>query len=390
MANALILTTSVLAFVWAGLLLYAAVTHSRIRALETVSDDSATVGDFPKVSVIVAARNEEERIGQCVESLLRQKYPQLEIIVVDDNSTDGTPEILASLSNRGGERLRVIRLDAPVEGWLGKCFALQQGARLATGDFILFTDADVIFEPPAISKAVALAMSEQADMVCVFPKLELKSLGERLFALGFVQLFFFAFNAHRAENRRSRAFVGVGAFNMVRRTLYEKIGGHSLLRLTVVDDVALGKLIKYAGGTVRVAWSDGLVRVRWQKGLRGSIVGVEKNAFAGLRYSWLRMLGAVGGVMTLWWGPWLMLCIQETFLGRTFAFLSLLCQLACGWGAAASLGLPPNYAVLSPVGVSLCCFALLRSAVLTSLRGGISWRGRFYALHDLKKYDKLS
>lgn len=388
------LTVAFLAIVlsasWVYLLYLAWRFRERVRYLEDVeAREVDQEADVPFVSVVIATRNEKVSLEKSLPALLAQRYPKYEIVVVDDSSTDGTERILDSLKSAFPDRLKVIRLTELPEGWLGKCYALHCGAKESRGDYVLFTDADVLFGPEVIAKAVAFAKREKADLLCVFPRLELHSGGERVFALGFVQLFFAAFRPHRATDPLSPAFVGVGAFNMVRRAIYQRFGGHSLLRLTVVDDVALGKLVKFSGGRIAVLHSRGLLRVRWQKGLWGSICGVEKNAFAGLHYSWLRTIAAVSATLLVWWGPWLVASVSSSTSIRAAASIGALSQIVYGIGAAANLRLAFWYGLLSPLSITVCSFALLRSAFLTTVRRAVVWRGRSYSINELKKYDKL-
>lgn len=363
-------------------------TRRSLRYLEDVIPGSLEPS-LPSLTVVVAARNEAQSIERCLRSLLAQRVAPTQVIVVDDRSEDATPRVLASLEREGDKRLEIIRIDELPEGWLGKCHALHVGASRATGDYLLFTDADVIYGPRALERALTFATREAPDLLCVFPRLELESMGEKLFALGFAQTFFLAFRPHSAQERSSRAAIGVGAFNMVRRDMYRKIGGHQSLRLTVVDDVALGKLVKYAGGRIRILWSREEVRVRWQRGLLGSIRGVEKNAFAGLSYSWAKTIAAVGGVWVLWCWPWLNILEAPRVLEKILAAGAVAAQIVYAMGAAASLGISFVWAGLGPLGSLVCAFALIRSAFLVTFQRGVSWRGSFYDLSALRKYDKL-
>ncbi|MGC8740418.1 MAG: glycosyltransferase [Candidatus Sumerlaeaceae bacterium] len=389
MANWTLLIVGALVGAWIWLLFEGLRFRKCGRYLETLPLPSEGEDELPKISVVIAARNEQERIESCVGSLFTQHYLPHDVIVVDDRSEDETPTILARLQASFGRRLKVLRVETLPEGWLGKCHALHYGASQAEGDYILFTDADVSFASDVLGKTVKYVKSEDVDFLCVFPKMELKNFGEKLFALGFGQLFFVAFRPHRAEAKHSPAFVGVGAFNLIRRRLYERFGGHSLLRLTVVDDVALGKMAKYAGGKVRLLHTHGSVCVRWQKGLWGSITGVEKNAFAGLRYSWWRTLAATSVVLFLWWGPWILTLSPSGGVSRVMATLACILEVGLALGVCLGLEINTAFSLLSPLAVGLCAFALLRSAWLTTVHRGINWRGTHYPLDTLKKYDKL-
>src|SRR5262245_7802582 len=215
--------------------------HSRwARRLPALPDSPTARGQRPvRCSVVLAARNEEARIEGTIRHLLRQSGVDIEIIAVDDRSTDGTGEILRRLAAEDA-RVRVQRVDALPEGWLGKCYACYVGASLATGEWILFTDADCWLKPDVIARALAVAAREQADHVTLTPGVAPETLGARAWHLAF--LMSVADWISKVNRDQPKRYLGIGAFNLVRMAAYRECGGYEALRLTVLDDVKLGLL----------------------------------------------------------------------------------------------------------------------------------------------------
>lgn len=369
------------AVVWLGLAFPMIRGQRRIRGLGSARPRAG--GDLPTLTVVSAARDEAARVEHAVRSLLEQDYPGLQVIVVEDRSTDETGAILDRLA-REDARLRVLHVTSLPNGWLGKCHALARGAAESRGDWILFTDGDVWMKRDALRRAVSLALELEADHLAVSADLDFHTFGERIFIGYFSALFFASQKPWDAPNPGSKAHVGIGAFNLVRREAYELAGGHERLRLEVLDDMALGLIVKQAGGRSWFAFHDGYVRVRWHEGVRGLVRGVEKNSFAALRYR-----------------------VGETIASVTFQFLGTMAP-AFGWllpglwpkvfAAAGWLGLFLLYRavgrnlriawwdfMLAPVGAALFSYAILRSMALTLARGGVVWRGTRYDLDTLRR-----
>jgi glycosyltransferase involved in cell wall biosynthesis len=340
----------------------------------------------PRLSVVIPARNEEGFVGAALQSLLKQEYPELEVIVVDDRSTDATGLVAESVAARSGGVMRVEHVTDLPDGWLGKCHAMALGAACSRGDYILFTDADIVFEPGVLRRTVAYLVRENADMLVVPPDMITHSFGERAVIATFITSFLLGFPPWRAISDGSRTFVGVGAFNMVRRSFYESIGGHDSLRMNVVDDVALGKLVKRSGGRVRVAVGNPMIRVRWYESVGAIIRGLEKNAFAAMSYSVLRTVGAVAGTLGFYWWPVVGLFVGP-WPGRSLCAAVLLLIQPVGRVAARRItSVHPFYSFAYPLGSLAICWILLRSAFLTLRQGGIRWRDSFYPIGELRKH----
>ena len=350
----------------------------RLGAVEPLSDEA-----LPTLTLIATAKDEASRVERAARSLLAQDYPNLSVLIVDDRSTDDTGAILDRLA-REDPRLRVAHVASLPEDWIGKCHALAEGAGSTDSEWILFIDADVVLAPDAARRGVSIAVRDGWDMVAVGPHMHLEGLGEEIFVAAFVVLFNTTQRPWLASNARRKNVIGVGAFNLVRREAYERSGGHSAIRYELLDDMALGKILKGSGARTVFAKHDGLVSVRWHPGVRGLIRGVEKNAFPAVRYNVLLALTA----------PWLLLAVSwAPMIGPLLpGFLPKLCALAawigiflCHREVARSVKVSAWQALLMPIGVTLFVYSFMRSTVVTLLKRGVRWRGTFYPLKALKR-----
>jgi glycosyltransferase involved in cell wall biosynthesis len=338
---------------------------------------------LPRVSIIVPARNEAAMIETAVRSLLAIDYPDYELIVVDDRSEDSTGAILDRLKAEH-DRLVVVHVRELPPGWLGKTHAMWSAAQKSTGEWILFSDADVIHAPEALRRAVHYAEQERADHMVLLPTMLMESVGERMMVSFFQAMFIFAYRPWKVRDAEARDSMGVGAFNMVRRSAYEKIGTYQSMRLSVVDDMRLGEKVKQAGLPSRVAFGDGMVAVRWAEGARGVIANLTKNFFAQLHYSPALAVVAALGLLWLHLGPWFgtLLAAGWARAGYAVALGSLL-AIYVAMGKRTKIG--TGYVLLHPVASVLMVFTLVRSTVVTLVHGGVEWRGTFYPLDELKK-----
>ena len=339
---------------------------------------------LPRVSIIVPARNEAAMIGPAVRSLLALDYPAYELVVVDDRSEDATGAILEGLKAEFGERLTVVQVRELPPDWLGKTYAMAQAAEIATGDWLLFSDADVVHAPGSLRRAVRYAEREQAAHMVLLPTMQMESVGERMMISFFQAMFIFAHRPWKVRDPKSKDAMGVGAFNLIRRGAYEKIGTYRSMRLSVVDDMRLAEKVKQAGLASRVAFGEGLVTVRWAVGARGVMRNLTKNFFAHLRYNLAFALLAACGMLWLHLGPWLGTAFSSGWARAGYAV-----ALACLFGVYIAMGrrtkIAIGYVLLHPAATVLMACTLLRSTVLTLARGGVVWRGTFYPLAQLKK-----
>ncbi len=333
------------------------------------------------VSLVVAARNEAAALEAAARSWCAVRGLD-EIVVVDDRSTDATPAILARLA-AVEPRLRVERVDAVPPGWLGKTHALHRGATTAGGQWLLFTDADIVFAPDAVERAIALCASRDLDHLAGILHVELHTWRERVLMGVFRLHFHLGLRTWRVGDPASRAAVGVGGFHLLRRELYDALGGHTCVRLAVVDDIELAREAKVRGSRSAVVLTGGVVRVRWYAGVRDTVRGLTKNFFAGADYSVALSLAAAAGLMATHLGPLALVCAPGgTVAGRLLAAGAALAQAA----AYRAAGEPWGTALGSPLGACGAAFALVRSMTATIARGAVEWRETRYSLALLRRF----
>jgi len=375
----------IVAVVWAG----SALLTVRFLRGNRLADRAGAMPDppmWPKVSVVVPARDEAKRIEEALRSLANLDYPALEVIAVDDRSTDGTGAIVDRVA-AGEPRVRSLHVSELPEGWLGKCHAMQAGARRAGGEVLLFTDGDVVFAPDTLRLAVRYLLARKLDHLTLLPGLVRGGYWEDAAKSYFAMLFIVGVRAWAAGSASKGAYVGIGAFNLLRRTAYEAIGGHEALRLEVADDLMLGKRVKQAGFRQEALTAFNHLRLRWQEGVGGFIRGLEKNGFAALGYSLPFLLLVTAFVFLFYAVPYLgALSFRDA---RVSGYLLSVLLMHGIYGYCASF--ERNGWLLAPAlpcAAFLYLFALWRSAVVTLRRGGVLWRDTFYPLEVLKRGSK--
>ena len=365
--------------VWLLIFIDAKLGLHRIDRLE----NEPVAQDGPLVSIIVAARNEEIGLKESLQSQFSQSYGHLEWILVNDRSTDHTPNIMNEIQS-DNKNANVIHITELPPGWLGKNHALFVGAKEAKGEFLLFTDADVLFHKDAMSKAVHYFMNHELDHLTAAPNLR----GKRLWLNSFIAFFMFGFSYFKrpwlANNPRSKVGIGIGAFNLVRKEAYEKLGTHEVIKMRPDDDLMLGKKMKEMGFRHRMITALTLLEVEWYSTLKEAFIGLEKNTFAGLHYRISMVLFAIFGVFVSQVLPFLTL----------FSFDRLLITLSVG--NVLLLGMIYSMIILRmtrystwmfllfPFTALLFIYSIIRASFLTFIRGGIVWRGTKYRLKDLR------
>jgi glycosyltransferase involved in cell wall biosynthesis len=335
--------------------------------------------DRIQCSVIVAARDEESRIGDTVGHLLAQHDVRLEVIVVDDRSTDRTGEVLRRLAQLD-DRVRTQRVHQLPAGWLGKCHACHLGAASAKGDWILFTDADCWLKPDVISRALRVAEREGADHVTLTPGTDAKSVGARAWHLAFLITLANWFSGVNRD--RPKAYLGMGAFNLMRAAAYRECGGYEALRLTVLDDIRLGLLLRRAGKRTRGFIGGDDVECHWGTTVRGMIQIMEKNYFAAMDF---RLAAALAGGLAgmLFWCAAIVGPFTGTAAGVA-AGLAMLTLSVPAYVFARRLGWGVTGALLTPLVFPVLFYAMLNSAWVTTRQGGVFWRDTFYSLEELR------
>lgn len=354
----------------------------RLPALDaqTPSPEAGQAAKQPiRCSVVIAARDEEARIEGTLRHLFALRGVEAEFIVVDDRSSDRTPEILKRLAAEDA-RLVVKRVDVLPEGWLGKCHACHVATSAATGDWILFTDADCWLKPDVIERAVRLAEREGVDHITLSPGTVLDSLGAQAWHLLFLTSLL---SWYAGVNRdRPKSYIGIGAFNLMRAEAYRQCGGYEALRLTVVDDVKLGLLLSRAGKRTRGFLGMGDVECHWGTTVGNMVKIMEKNYFAITDYrTWLVLAGVVVALSVL------CVPILGLFAGTAAGLAASMAPFSMILPAgilARRMGWSWPGALLMPFMFPVFIYALLNSTFVTLRQGGIRWRETFYALETLR------
>lgn len=362
-------------------------TLVRVRQLASITVRPPS--PWPRVSMIVPARDERASIEAATRAKLRSDYPGLEIVLVDDRSTDGTGEIVDRLAHEDG-RVRAVHVTSLPQGWLGKVHALDCGVRVATGAWLLFIDADVHLAPDALSRAIAWGEEHRLDHVVVLP--EIAHGGFLLDAAysAFGRYFAISQRLWRAGKPGASVSVGVGAFNLVRREAFERTPGFEWLRRDVVDDFGLGLMLANARARAGVIAGRGLVRLAWYESFRELARGLEKNLFVILGCSPWRAVRAALTILAIEVAPVVaVIAPGESGVLRALGISALSAGLVSSIAGARWAGRRVLPAALLPLGSMLLAAVMVRAGALGWWRGGIFWRGTFHASQDLRDGSRL-
>jgi hypothetical protein len=351
---------------------------------------------LPSLTIVVPARNEEAEIEAALRSLLQLNYPQYQVIAVNDRSTDQTGAIMERLlaEPEAQGKLRILHVRDLPSGWLGKVHAMWLGshgnaaqeaaAQQSQSDWILFTDADCVFQPDSVRRAMLYATKTATDHLVLFPTAHMKTLGERMM-IGFPQVMSsFAMRPWKVRDPKARDHIGVGAFNLIRRSAYDAIGTYQALRLEVVDDLKLGETIKKAGLRQDVVFGRDLVSLRWAVGAAGVVANLEKNLFAFLQFRISLVLAVCALTFFLCVCPFLGIFLAAGWAKAAFAAAVALIALVYTLSGRV-MGTSPLLFLTCPIAALVFDFAALQSAFLALRDGAITWRGTIYSLAELKK-----
>ena len=379
---------TILAFAWFSRIVDAALGMPSVADVSRPEWDRNPVSPAgnPRVSIIVPARNEEATIEEPLKTLLALDYNNYEVIAVNDRSTDRTGEIMERLSQNccPGDRLHVIHHSELPAGWLGKTHAMWTATNQASGDWLLFTDADVLFKPDSLRRALAYAEAEPADHVVLFPQMIMKRPGEYMMIAFFQTMFMFGHRPWKVADPSTDDHMGVGAFNLIRRRVYDAVGTYEALRMEVLDDMKLGKVVKKAGFAQRNVFGGDLISIRWAHGALGIVNNLTKNFFAVLSFQWWRTLLSVFGLAFLNFGPFLGVWLAHGWARVPYG-IALGSMFAIYIGMSRRSAVPAYYFLLHPVSTTLFIYTLLRSMILTLWNDGIVWRGTKYPLEELRR-----
>ncbi len=361
-----------------AVIVYLTVNIIHLVRLEPISH---TLDDPPMVSVCVPARDEERGVRACLESLLKQDYPQFEVIVVNDHSTDRTGELIQKLARNNSRLIALDGEDLP-KGWLGKPFALHQAFQKAKGEILLFTDADPVFESSALRTAVFTLRERNLDALTLMPRAEFGSFWERA-----VQPTIFGFIASLTRFRKvnspdHKSAMGFGAFLMFKRSTYVAIGGHEGGKADVLEDVLIFKRLKKAGFNLLVADAKRLFSIRMYYGFREIWAGWRKNMFLAMKRSVVRALHHVFMVQAFLLTPHLVLgwnVVAGTgWLWTGLSLFGVSMVSAASIKTCDELGLNRINACLFPIGAVVMAAIMINSMIQVLVFSRTEWRGRYY------------
>ena len=387
--NSVVAGSWIVALLWGWRAAEAAFGLRKVNNLLDARWDALPEGE-PRLVVIVPACNEEAHVEACLDSLLKQDYANLHILAVNDRSTDRTGEVMRRMADRDPERMSTLTITELPGGWLGKTHAMAYAARDAEAvhrpEWMLFTDADILFAPDALRRSLVAAVRERADHFITLPTPIIRRFDEAVF-LGFFQVMgFWAVRLWRVSDPRSlRDSIGVGAFVLLRSSVYRQIGGFESLRMEILEDVTLGRRIKSLGRRQRVAFGRDLVRVHWAAGALGVVGVLTKNLFSLFRFHLSLVLLASVWIAVFTIGPAAALLYAPARIPATVAV-----------GAIASFyRLTRRYSGISlwsfalfPFAAAPFLYSLLQSTWITLRQGGVRWRGTFYSLEELRRNEE--
>jgi hopene-associated glycosyltransferase HpnB len=395
MALAFLILLLLIALLWLWLLVSPA--H---RATFTDCLDSCTESPrapLPPVCVILAARNEAAMLPRTIPTICRQEYPQLPVIVVDDQSDDDTPRVLEQLKRENPNLITIRATDRP-EGWIGKCWAIQQGVECARNlrseisdlrPLLLFTDADILYHPRAVHHAVAHLLAHNLDMLSLMPRCICETPIERLGVGGLISLLTQLFPTGWANDPNKKwSALACGAFMLVRPDAYARIGGHACVKRELIEDMNLAKHLKQSGARVAIRNTRDLIATRMYETFADLWEGLTKNAYAGMEYQprrfWVGLLVAI--LVSVLPPIYLALAIAWAMHSRTspafaacgLAFLINLFMILIHARCVRHLKLPFFYAFTLPLSATLYSMIVIDSVLQHHFRGGNVWKGRRY------------
>ncbi len=373
--------------VWSLIYLRASQNLLSLRLLRQLQPQPPS--NWPKLSVVIPACNEGDTLEQALTTLLQQDYPNLEVVLVNDRSTDNTSSVVDHIAAKDS-RINPVHIDHLPDGWLGKVHALHVATQKTSGDWILFADADVHFQPNVLRKTIALCLEQQLDHLTVAPEVYSQSFWLDVTLAAFALTFFTSLKVAEIGKPGSDKFAGIGAFNLVRKSVFDQTEGFSWLRMEVADDLGLGLMLHRVGAKSCLLVGTDEIGLTWYSSLADMVRGLEKNVFGlAAHYRYFKLFTSVAFL-------WL------TSLGWVIAFLPHQAPLVWGLGVATYLCLLLYLFVLGtkikrwefaflfiPIGQLIMSGILLRAAIYCSLRQGIIWRGTLYPLDQLRTQQRV-
>lgn len=344
----------------------------------------------PLISVCTPARNEERNIRACVEAMLAQDYPNFEVIVLDDRSTDATPSILADIASRD-PRLRLISGSDLPSGWAGKPHALYQASAIARGEWLCFLDADTFVTREALSACYAKAIETNADMFTIMTFQIMGTFWEKVVMPLIMTALSVGFSPRKVNDPERKDAIANGQFILIKRSVYESIGGHEGVKDQIVEDKAIAEQVKWNGNRLVVANGYAVARTRMYTSLPEMWEGWTKNIYLGLRdQPSLVILGVFGAfvliIATLFLPVWPLLGLFWYLKGGGWMAVTVITKSLILWifliyvraRVAKAMDISPWYAFTTPLGAAVFAGMMLTSTWRVLSGKGVTWKGRMY------------
>lgn len=373
---------SILVFLyWGFLALYLIINGGKIKYLSTIETGPDT--QEPSVVIIIAVRNEEYALKEALTSVCNLDYNNYKVLVINDRSTDNTGQILSEMQAQYNH-LSVINIDMLPERWLGKNHALYTGSTSSHEDYMLFTDADVVYHKDVLKKAIHYCVKNNLDHLTVLPGIISPSSRLNSVIMTFVIMLTALQRPWAAKIKTSKASMGVGAFNLVKREIYERAGTHKAIAMRPDDDLKLAASIKAAGGNADVLYGRKEIQVEWYTSVKEFINGLMKNIFSGFKYNAFLAAGGALGTLLFFVLPIPLVLIFGNNMARIFVVCTFIFQLTLYGNMPGSNG-KWWYAFLSIYAGIIMVYIILKATITNLYNGGIYWRDTFYSLKELRK-----
>lgn len=359
--------------------------------LDIIVKPTDTPANAPLISCCVPARNEERNIRRCVEGLLAQNYPNIEVIVLDDRSTDATLEILRELASQD-DRLNVISGSELAAGWAGKPHALYQASTAARGDWLCFVDADTFLSPTTLSACYVKAIETRADMFTIMTFQILGSFWEKTVMPLVMTALSVGFSPRKVNDPERKDAIANGQFILIKRAVYDAIGGHASVKGNIVEDKAISEQVKWNGYRLIVADGHAVARTRMYTSLPEMWEGWTKNIYLGLSdragLLWLGVFGALIALLAALFLPvWPLLGIRWMIKCGGWMATTTIVESLLFWAyviyartrVARKMEISPWYAFTTPLGAAVFAAMMITSAFRVLTGKGVTWKGRSYA-----------
>lgn len=363
---------------WLAVLLYLTVNTRKIAFLR----EQTPIINEPSIAVIIAVRDEEAELQTALTSICELNYSAIQVIVVDDRSRDQSAQIINNLSEKYPQ-IKLQSVAALPPGWLGKTHALHVGYQKATAAWLLFTDADVVFQPEALKKAINYAIEKDLDHLTILPEVKSRSQWLNGILFTFQLMLEIKLRPWLASNRRSSASIGVGAFNLVRKTAYEQIGGHQSIKMMPDDDLQLARAIKMHGLKQDVLYGEDQLQLEWYPSVAEFIKGLMKNIFSAFDFKIIPAVSAAFATFIFFVLPVPLGLLSGNIKLIMLALMILIVQLIL---SIIKVGNRAEWwhGLLTTIGGAIMVFIVFKGMFLTLKNKGIYWRDSFYRLEELK------